>query len=123
MAKTASWIFGIIFIIAGVWGFIAQPAIGFIAADPFSSIVHVIVGIVLLAMAAKPAAGATLKTIGIIYIIFAILGFFQGSSVLFGAFTTNMTTNWFYLIVGVIIAALGWSSKGSVSAASPAPQA
>ena len=62
MAKKASWIFGVIFIIAGLWGFFAPPAIGFIAADAFSSIVHVIVGVVLLIMASKPSAATTLKT-------------------------------------------------------------
>lgn len=121
MAKTASWVFGVIFIIAGVWGFFAQPAVGFIAADWLSSLVHVVVGVVLLALASKPSAGTALKTVGIIYVIFAILGFVQGASVLFGVFATSQVTNWFYLIVGIVIAALGFSSKGSASAA-PAPQ-
>lgn len=120
MAKTASWVFGVIFIIAGVWGFFAQPAVGFIAADWLSSLVHVVAGVVLLALASKPSAGAALKTIGIIYVIFAILGFVQGSSVLFGIFATDQVTNWFYLVVGIVVAALGFSSKGS--AAAPAPQ-
>ena len=82
MAKTSAWVFGVIFIIAGVWGFFAQPSIGFIAADWLSSLVHVVVGIVLLALAGKPAAANALKTVGIIYVVLAILGFFQSNFIL-----------------------------------------
>jgi len=123
MTKTVSWVFGAIFVIAGVWGFFAQPAIGFIAADTLSSIIHLVVGVVLLVLATKPAAAMTLKVVGILYVVFAILGFLQGSSVLFGAFTTNGVTNWFYLVVGIVIAALGFSAKNGGAAAAPAPQA
>lgn len=122
MAKTVSWVVGVILIIAGVWGFFAQPAVGFIAADWLSSLVHVVAGVVLLAMASKPSAAGTLKTVGIIYVIFAILGFFQGSTVLWGIFATDQVTNWFYLIVGIVVAALGFSSKDSSAAAPAAPQ-
>ena len=116
MAKTTSWVFGIIFLIVGIWGFFTSSVLGFIASNPVSSIVHIIVGIVLLIMAAKPAAVVTLKTVGIIYVVIAILGFLSLN--ILGA---DMATNWFYLIVGVVVAALGWSSKGS-SSSSPAPQ-
>ena len=121
MAKTSAIIFGIIFVIAGIWGFFANPILGFLAADSVSSIIHIIAGLVLLIVAAKPAAASALKTIGIIYVVFAILGFLQTSTVLFGVFTTSMASNWFYLVVGIIVAALGWSSaKGGMSSAAPA---
>ncbi|MDE2038361.1 MAG: DUF4383 domain-containing protein [Patescibacteria group bacterium] len=121
MAKTTSWIFGIIFLIAGVWGLFMTPVVGFIAADTLSSIVHIVVGIVLLVVASKPAAVATLKTIGILYVVFAVLGFVQGTSVLFGTFVTDAATNWFYLVVGIVIAALGWSAKSGSSAPMSSP--
>lgn len=117
MAKTSAIIFGIIFVIAGVWGFFSDSVLGFIAADTLSSIIHLVVGIVLLVVAAKPTAVTALKTVGIVYFIFAILGFVQGTTVLFGAFVTNSATNWFYLIVGVVVALLGFSGKGSSSSA------
>jgi hypothetical protein len=119
MAKTTAWVFGVIFIIAGVWGFFAQPAVGFIAADWLSSLVHVVVGVILLALANKPSAAGALKTVGIIYVVIAILGFIQGTTVLWGVFATDSVTNWFYLVVGIVIAALGFSSKGSSMASAP----
>ncbi|MFA6295621.1 MAG: DUF4383 domain-containing protein [Candidatus Paceibacterota bacterium] len=110
MAKTSSLVFGIIFIIAGVWGFVSSPILGIFAADTMSSIIHIIVGIVLLAMASKPKAVVTLKTVGVIYIIFAIIGFISGSSML-GIFTVNSGANWLYIVLGIVIAVVGWSKK------------
>ena len=118
MAKKAAIVFGVIFIIAGVWGFFSDSAIGFIAASVVSSIIHVVVGIVLLAFAGKPSISMVLKTVGIIYVIFGILGFVQSTTVL-GLFDTDMTTSWFYLIVGIVIAVLGFTSKGSSSPSEP----
>lgn len=120
MAKTIAIVFGVIFLVAGVWGLVSAPAVGFIAADTLSSVVHIVVGLVLLVASVKSSAGAALRAVGIIYIIFAILGLVQGDWVLFGAFATDSVTNWFYLIVGIVVAALGFASKSDVAA--PAPQ-
>ena len=125
MAKKSAITFGIIFLIAGIWGFVQSPILGIFAADTVSSIIHIIVGLILLIVASKPAAVGTLKTIGIIYVLFAIIGFVQSTSVL-GIFTTNAAANWLYLVLGIVIAALGWSGKKGMSApmapTSSAPQ-
>ncbi|OHA17213.1 MAG: hypothetical protein A3C79_02720 [Candidatus Taylorbacteria bacterium RIFCSPHIGHO2_02_FULL_45_28] len=113
MAKTSAVVLGAILVIVGIWGLFSNTAVGFVAADYLSSIIHIIVGLVLLLVASKPSVGMALKTVGIIYVIFAILGFVQGDTVLFGAFVTDMTTNVFYLIVGLVIAILGFSSKNA----------
>ena len=128
MAKISAIVFGIIFVIAGIWGLFAQPVLGFIAADRIGSIVHIIVGIVLLVLASKSSAATALKTVGIIYVILAILGFIQGSTILFGTFVTTAATTWFYLIAGLVIAILGFASGkkgGDVSApmSTPTPSA
>ncbi|HEX7724523.1 MAG TPA: DUF4383 domain-containing protein [Candidatus Paceibacterota bacterium] len=118
MAKTTSWVFGIIFVIAGIWGLFSHPAaaLGFIAADITSSIIHLVVGLILLALANKASAAMALKIFGIIYILWAILGFASAS---FTAIDT--VTTWFYLVVGIVIAILGFASKGSSAAAPAAP--
>jgi len=122
MAKTSAIVFGIIFVVAGVWGFFSSPILGLFVADTVSSIIHVVVGIVLLVVASKPAAIVTLRTIGIVYIIFAIIGFMSGVSVL-NIFVVNGAANWLYVILGVVIAVLGFSSKHEeMSSSAPAPQ-
>ena len=124
MAKTTAWIFGVIFVVVGIWGFFVQPGsvLGFIAASVFSSVVHLIVGVVLLVVAGKPSVVVTLKTVGILYVIFGIMSFLSW------VFPASSATAWFYLVVGIVIAALGWSAKkGSAvpppsAPVSPAPQ-
>ena len=112
MAKTSAAIFGIIFIVAGIWGLFSESAIGFIAADYVSSIIHIVLGLVLLVVASKPSAAAALKTIGIIYVILGILGLVGGEFM-----ANDSVTALFYLIVGGVVAVLGFSSKNGMSAA------
>jgi len=118
MAKTSSWVFGIIFVIAGIWGFFSSSAVGFIAADVTSSIMHLVIGLILLAVANKASAGMTLKVVGVVFILWALLGFVGWS------FTAiDSVTTWFYLVVGIVIAALGFSSKDSSMPTAPAAPA
>lgn len=115
MAKTVSWVLGVVLVIAGVWGFFGgDTSVGFLASSVLSSIIHVVIGVIVLAMAGKPSAGMTLRVVGIIYVILGLLGFFDWSFI-----PVSSATNWFYLIVGVVVAVLGFTSKGA-SAAAPA---
>jgi hypothetical protein len=111
MAKTSAAIFGVIFVVAGIWGLFSDMAIGFIAADYVSSVIHIIVGLILLIVAQKPSAAGALKIFGIIYVILGILGLVGGEFM-----ANDATTAWFYLIVGVVVAVLGFSSKKGMSA-------
>lgn len=115
MAKIAAMVFGVIFLIAGIWGFFSDSVVGFIAADRLSSIIHIIAGIALLVTAKKAASAQMLRTVGILYVIFAILGFINNPTVLFGTFATSAASNWFYLVVGVILTVLGFSGKKGMS--------
>jgi uncharacterized membrane protein len=111
MAKTSAAIFGVILVVAGIWGLFSESAIGFIAADYVSSIIHIVLGLVLLVVAAKPSAAAALKTIGIIYVILGILGLIGAAFI-----ANDTTTAVFYLIVGIVVAICGFSAKsGSVA--------
>lgn len=112
MAKTSAIIFGIILVLAGILGFFTNPVVGLIAASTLSNIIHIILGLILLIVAAKPGAGMTLKVIGIIYVIWGILA-------LVGV-TADHVTGWTYLVIGIIVAALGFASKKGMSSSAPA---
>ena len=118
MAKKSCTLFGVIFLIAGIWGIIQGSFFGVFVADTSSSLIHIIVGVILVVLASKPSAQVSLKVVGVIYIIFALLGFFQGTKVLW--FVTDGATTWLYLVLGIIVAALGWSSKNGVGSHAPA---
>jgi len=111
MSKTSAIVFGIIFLIAGVWGLISTPVLGIFGFGSVASIIHIIAGIVLLAVSGKPGAAGALKTVGIIYVIFFILSLL-GLTIL-----GDSASGWLYLVLGVVIAILGFSDKKSVAAA------
>ena len=114
MIKKVSWVFGAIFVLAGILGFLTNPVLGFLAPSLISNVVHILVGIVLIAMAGKPSAGMTVKAVGIIYVVLAVLGFLSWTFM-----ASSSATNWFYLVVGVVLAVLGWTNKGGASSGAP----
>ena len=116
MAKTTAIVFGIIFLVAGVWGLVATPVLGVFGFGSVASIIHIIAAIILFAMAGKPSAAGTVKTIGIIYVIFFIL------ALLGVTFLGDSASGWLYLVVGLVMAILAFSSKKGGSMASAAPQ-
>lgn len=82
-------IFGAVFILVGLLGFTATPTIGWVATEgglligvfevnPLHNVIHVIIGAALLiaGLAGVTAAKATNATIGAIYLLLGIIGFF-----------------------------------------------
>lgn len=125
--KTTGIVFGIIFLIIGILGLIASPLVGsagyFVTNSAFD-VINIIVGIIFLIVAFKSASAAavTLKVIGIIYILLAIIGFFvvdaSGTGSVLGFIGVNGATNWLNLILGIIVLACGFKkvSGGDMSA-------
>jgi hypothetical protein len=125
MAKKVSLVLGVVFVLVGLLGFVPNPLVGeggFFHTDLVHNLVHLIIGIVLLVMMSKPAAGLTVKVVGIVYLVVAILGFLMvGSETgkLLGLIEVNGADNWLHLVLGVVIAVLGWTvCKGSSSSVS-----
>lgn len=111
MAKTLSIIFGIVFIIIGILGFVGNPLVGegaTFVTNTAHDIVHLVSGIVLLlaGFSSVKAGAAALKTIGIIYLIVTILGFVLSSPML-GIIEYNAADNWLHLVLAVILILAG----------------
>ena len=120
MAKKLALVFGIVFVIVGILGFIPNPIVGmtgFFLTDAVHNIVHLLVGIILLVISLKAAAksAVALKVFGIIYLVLAIIGFFSGSTIL-GLVAINGADNWLHLVLGIVIVAAGFMAKDSSSA-------
>jgi hypothetical protein len=131
MAKKLSLIFGIVFLVVGILGFIPNPIVGQEAlfhADAAHNIVHLIFGIILTIIGAKSAskAGVALKISGVIYLILAIVGFISlGASGqtgdLLGLVSANSADNWLHLILGIALLGAGLAGKGDNASAQAAP--
>ena len=109
-AKTAAMVLGIIFLIVGALGFVANPFVGpngIFLTNPMHDWVHIGSGIVLLLGAYSPlGAGMALRVVGIIYAIVAVLGFVMGDMV-FGI-AMNMADHWLHVVLAVVILYAGF---------------
>lgn len=123
MAKKWALTFGIIFLIVGIigllggWGIVGQS--GLFMTDSVHDWVHIISGLIFLivALAAPARSAITLKILGIVYLIVAILGFF--TSPVLGFITVNSADNWLHLILAIVIVWAGFGSRSEGSMAAP----
>ena len=125
MAKKLAVVFGVIFVLVGVLGFIPNPivgATGLFQTDALHDLVHLLIGIVLLvvAMSAPAASALWLKIFGIVYLILTVLGFLliPSGGMLLGLVTMNTADHFLHLVLGVVLIAASMMSNS----ASAAPQ-
>ncbi|MEI8338086.1 MAG: DUF4383 domain-containing protein [bacterium] len=116
MEKKITIVFGIIFILVGLLGFVANPFVGngaIFSADAGHNMIHILTGIVLLAFAfLKPQSSIkALKTFGILYLILTVMGFIlipTGGS-LFGLVLLNSADHFLNLVIGVIFIIIAYA--------------
>jgi hypothetical protein len=116
MAKKFAVIFGIVFVIVGILGFIPNPIVGAEGAifrtDALHNIVHLLVGVVLLIAAKSASASAMwLKIWGVVYLVLFVDGLIQVSAdgdKLLGLVTANPADNWLHLVLGVVLLLVGF---------------
>ncbi len=127
MAKKSALVIGIVFLLVGILGFIPGHGIVGMGAtfetDALHNIIHLVFGIVLIWVALKAShkAVTALKVTGVIYLILAIVGFIQGTTIL-GIVPVNAADNWLHLVLGIVIGALGFAGgKGASSPSMESP--
>jgi hypothetical protein len=128
MAKKLTLVFGVVFLLVGVLGFIPNPIVGadgaWFHADTVHNLVHLISGAIFLYVAVKsPGASAmTLKVFGAVYLLVAILGFVtigSGEGQLLGLIGINGADNWLHLVLGLVIFGAGFSGGKENSMSQP----
>lgn len=130
MAKKLAVLLGIVFIIVGALGYVANPIVGdgaYFHTDSVHNIVHLVAGAILLlaGLASGGVASLWLKIVGLVYLLVAILGFFAidatGAGSVLGFLTVNAADNWLHLVLAVVILIAGFTPKGGASS-TPAAQ-
>ena len=119
MGKTIVRVLGVVFVAIGILGFFTPTILGLFEVDAAHNLVHIVLGLVLLL---APTAGATL-TVGVVYLVVAVLGFAMGPGKLLGLVHVNGADNWLHLVLAaVLIAASRCSSmkSGAMPAMPPA---
>ncbi|MEK7079688.1 MAG: DUF4383 domain-containing protein [Patescibacteria group bacterium] len=122
MAKKIALVFGVVFVLVGILGFVSNPLVGpagLFETDMLHNIVHVLFGVVLLGAALRmPLQSALwLKIIGVVYLILAVLGFLTvpNGGPLLGLVMTNVADHWLHVVLGVVLVAAGFLAKDGPS--------
>jgi hypothetical protein len=128
MAKTLAIVFGIVFVLVGILGWVPNPLVGAGAifdTNHAHDLVHLLFGLILLAVGfMAPAASALwLKILGVVYLLIAVLGFLlvpNGGNLL-GLVTTNMADHLLHIVLGVVLLVAGFAGMGAKPMAASMP--
>ena len=109
--KTFALIVGIVLAIIGIWGLFSDNVLGF-GVNVTQSVLHLIAAIFGIYVGTKGAGPGFNKSIGIIGVVLAILGFISGTAALLASLlNVNMATTWLHLVVGVVSLIVGYGVK------------
>jgi len=109
-AKNAAILFGVVFLIVGVLGYVPNPIVGptgLFLTNPLHNIIHLVSGIALLAGAyTSLGSSMMLKIVGVVYGIVAVCGFFMVMDNMMLGVAINEADKWLHVaLAGAILAA------------------
>ncbi|MGQ0740675.1 MAG: DUF4383 domain-containing protein [Alphaproteobacteria bacterium] len=120
-ARTAALVFGAVFILVGVLGFIPNPLVGpegLFVTNVSHDLVHIVSGAVLLAgVYTQLGASLALKIIGIAYAIVAVLGFVMPGDMMLGMIAMNEADRWLHVLLAIVLLAAGFGLKNGMKKA------
>jgi hypothetical protein len=115
MLKTIGLAFGVIFVLAGLAGYVPAltpdgKLLGVFAVNGAHNIVHILTGVIAIAIAlASPANMAMFfKIFGVVYALVAVLGFFAGDQPLLGVIAHNTADMWLHIVIAAASLWLGF---------------
>ena len=120
MAKTFAIIFGAVFVLVGLMGFLDTPLVGMdglFQTDTLHDLVHLIIGVVLLLVAftAPEKSSKWLIIFGFVYLALVVLGFLliPGGGELLGLVTMNHADHWLHVVLAGALLAVGYMTRGN----------
>jgi hypothetical protein len=134
MVKRVALVFGIVFLLVGVLGFIMPGPGGIMdmSADPpanmllglfpvnfLHNLVHLLFGVWGL-VASRSFSGAKMfaQVGGVIYVVLAVLGFVVPTT--FGLIPIGGNDIWLHAVLGIVLAGIGFTAKDEMAAPTPA---
>jgi hypothetical protein len=116
MIKAMATVFGIIFLLAGVLGFVPGIThdghlLGIFHVNTAHNIVHLLSGLAAL-VAASMGVGPVqnyFRIFGIVYGLVALLGFLNGDQPVFGIIANNTADTWLHVAIALVSLMLGFA--------------
>ena len=123
--KTVALVVGIVFVLVGILGFIPAllsggALLGIFAVNTLHSIVHLLIGIFGIAAAYTGWSRMYNRVFGVIYLVLGVLGFIPAlyiSGSLLGIVAINTADNFLHLVVGLVLALVGFFVADRVTTA------
>jgi hypothetical protein len=124
MTKQIAALFGVVFLIVGVLGFVLTGTsqdmsmlLGLFPVNLVHNCVHVLFGIWgLVAARSLGAATAYCKIGGVIYLLLGVLGFVMADPVL-GLVPLGGNDRWLHLVIGAVLSYAGFTAGGAQAVA------
>ena len=123
MVKTAAVIFGLVFLLVGILGFVPavtkdEMLLGIFHVNFAHNIVHLASGAIFLlcGMAGAGPSRTFFRIFGIVYALVAALGFYYGDQPILGIVSNNMPDVWLHVVLAVVMLFLGFGSSGGDTA-------
>ena len=120
MAKKLAMLFGIVFVVVGILGFVSNPIVGragYFLTNSAHDIAHIFLGAILLSMASRGDRSAKIALFGTggVYLLLGLLGFAQigtsGDGMLLGLVHINHNDNWLHAVLGVALIVSGLAKE------------
>jgi hypothetical protein len=122
--KTLLWVVGIAFILVGVLGWFDNPLVGedgFFETNTAHDYVHLLLGALLILVAivaGVESVAPALLGVGAVYLLLAVVGFFQApdGGVVLGIAEMNTADHWLHVVLGGGLLILGFLARGTRTA-------
>ena len=118
MLQKFAVVFGVVFVIIGILGFIPAVSpqghiLGIFHINAAHNLVHIISGIIALWCGFKSVAYSQLffRIFGVIYGLVALLGFYYGNQDILGLVANNTADTWLHVVVAAVWLYLGFAYK------------
>jgi hypothetical protein len=115
MVKTAAILFGVVFLLLGILGFVPavtkdQMLLGMFHVNAAHNCVHLLSGVVALfaGMTSLGAARWYFRIFGLVYGLVAVMGFFVGDGMLLGLISNNAAVTWLHVGIAAVSLILGF---------------
>jgi uncharacterized protein DUF4383 len=121
MVKTAAVLFGVVFLIIGILGFVpavtkGEMLLGIFHVNTAHNVVHLLSGAVAL-FAGLTSVGASrvyFKIFGLVYAAVAVMGFLNpGDTMLLGLISNNTAVTWLHVGIAAVSLSLGFMPASS----------
>jgi hypothetical protein len=128
MVKTAAILFGLVFLLIGILGFV--PAVttnvngmpmllGIFHVNTAHNIVHLASGAVFLlcGLAGPGPSRMFFKIFGVVYALVAVLGFYYGDQPLLGVISSSTPNTWLHVVLALVMLFLGFGTSETTTTA------